>query len=355
VNSHLNSVQGQAETKRPQESFNLDRRYSIGMAVAYLAASCVWIKFSNTWIGFFAQGSPERLETLHLVKAFGFMTVTSIGFYFSADWVSRKAAKSARQLQQAQESWMEAERQAAPALLATCISHDVANLLTVIRLNLERLKRYDQLPAPVAETVAKIDHGTDRLMELVKRLRGASSSLFQDEPPRFDFSKVVEETLSLMRNHACCESASIEFKPAPGAILCGYPILVHQLAMNLMINAAEATGRVGRVRLTVGRIEGGVCLSVEDNGPGVAASLRDKVLSAFFTTKTTGSGLGLTSVRSCVDIHEGTMKITDSADLGGACFIITLPDLTRDRLENLRHPSFTPVPARPLFDDQLQN
>jgi signal transduction histidine kinase len=107
--------------------------------------------------------------------------------------------------------------------------------------------------------------------------------------------------------------------------------------MNLMINAAEASDRAGRVRFTVNRLEGGVTLSVEDNGSGIAPSLHEKVMGAFFTTKETGSGLGLTSVRSCVDIHAGTMSIGDS-ELGGAKFSIWLPDLSPARIEVLRNP-----------------
>ena len=330
--------QNLAETHSRKEQSRVPRRYALAISLSYLLVTCLWIYFSTHWVATLANGDAVRLEYLQKMKGFSFMLVSAIASYFAIRWVSKQSAAQARDLQETQERWMEAERQAAPALLASCIAHDVANLLTVIRLNLERTKRFHDLPPVVADSLVRMDNGTDRLTELVKRLRGASSSLFHESPVRFDFSKSVGETLSLLEGHVCCEAVTIELIPASGAMLSGYPILVHQLVMNLLINAAEATERTGRVRFTVSRRDDGVALSVEDNGPGIAPSLRQKVMSAFFTTKSTGSGLGLTSVRSCVDIHAGTMQIEDS-ELGGAKFSIWLPDLSAVRLEQLRHPN----------------
>ncbi len=333
------------------------RRHAHAISLIYLVVTCLWIQFSTSWVANLAQGDAIRLEHLQRMKGFSFMFASAIAFYFSVRWVSKKTAKYATDLQETQERWMEAERQAAPAMLASCIAHDVANLLTVIRLNLERTKRFENLPPVVADSIARMDSGTDRLTELVKRLRGASSSLFQEAPILFDFSKIVRETLSFMEGHVACETVTIEFVPLVGTMLTGYPVLVNQLVMNLLINSAQATEGNGRVRFIVNGSDGGVALSVEDSGPGIPPSLREKVMSAFFTTKRSGSDLGLTSVRSCVDIHAGKMTIEDS-ELGGAKFLIWLPELSPTRLEELRHPESTPrihaSPKRGLAPDYLQ-
>jgi signal transduction histidine kinase len=91
------------------------------------------------------------------------------------------------------------------------------------------------------------------------------------------------------------------------------------------------------VRFTIAQAADGVSLIAEDDGPGIEAPLREKVLNSFFTTKSTGTGLGLTSVRTCVEIHEGTLEIGDSEDLGGAKFSIHLPNLVAVRVDKLRH------------------
>lgn len=323
------------------------RRYALFLSLIYFVVTAAYIRFSTELIVPFSDGSVERLAQLEKIKGTCFMLLTAMAFYLSIRWVARRTARISEELNETRERWAEAERQAAPAMLASVIAHDVANLLTVLRLNVEKMKRTEPLPVRATEAVAKFEQGTDRLTELVKRLRGASKSLFSEDPVVFDFRKSVEETLWLMQSHVCCENVVIETVGGPPAELRGYPVLVHQLVMNLVINAAEATSRAGRVRFTIVPFSGGVSLISEDDGPGIAPSLREKVLSAFFTTKTTGTGLGLTSVRSCVEIHKGKLEISDSNDLGGAKFTAILPDLSDERVEELRHPDRIKKPRPP--------
>ncbi len=310
------------------------RRLALIAALLYFAATSAYIHLSADLVVTLARGDISRIVFYQKIKGTIFMLVTAFTFYFSMRWVSNRTAAFSEELHETRERWLQAESKSASALLASVIAHDVANLLTVLRLNVERVKRSGSTP----EAVAKFEQVTDRLVDLVKRLRGASSSLFEDDPVSFDFSKNVQETLTLMQSHICCERVSIELAQGVSHInLRGYPVLVHQLVMNLMINAAEATSRAGHVRFTISQAANGVLLVAEDNGPGIEAPLREKVLNAFFTTKSTGTGLGLTSVRTCVEIHEGTLEIGESKDLGGAKFSITLPNLGEARLDKLRH------------------
>lgn len=327
--------------KGVKQTIRAPRRAALLIACSYLAITTIWVQVSQAWVLRLAGGNTERLVQLQIYKALGFMTFSTIGLYFALMAVAKKAALASRTLSETQGRWAAAERRAAPALVASVIAHDVANLLTVLRLNVEKLKRSNGVAE--RETLTRLDNGVDRLTELVKRLKGASSTLFQQPPALFDFSKAVGETLSLMQSHSCCESTTIQLIESPRVMLRGYPVLVHQLVMNLLINAAEATGRVGVIRFQVMQIPGGVALAVDDNGPGIAASLREKVLGAFFTTKETGTGLGLCSVRSCVDMHGGTLEIGDSTDLGGARFTMTLPDLTDHRFIELKNPAERPL------------
>ena len=71
----------------------------------------------------------------------------------------------------------------------------------------------------------------------------------------------------------------------------------------------------------------GIKVAVEDNGPGVPAELRERVLEAFFTTKPVGkgTGLGLSLCAAIADSHGGTLAVDDSPELGGARFELWLP------------------------------
>ena len=94
----------------------------------------------------------------------------------------------------------------------------------------------------------------------------------------------------------------------------GDPIQLQQVLLNLIMNAIHsmttlpAGERILRVRSDVK--DGGVCISVEDNGAGVAEEMLDQIFKPLFTTKAQGMGLGLSICRSIVEAHHGRIWAT---------------------------------------------
>jgi signal transduction histidine kinase len=76
--------------------------------------------------------------------------------------------------------------------------------------------------------------------------------------------------------------------------------------------------------MVIARAEQSVLIEIHDSGPGIEPDMRERIFEAFNTTKTSGFGLGLTSVKIYADIHKGKVEVGES-NLGGACFRITLP------------------------------
>ncbi len=76
--------------------------------------------------------------------------------------------------------------------------------------------------------------------------------------------------------------------------------------------------------MTVGSVPEGICLTVEDEGPGVASGEAHRIFEPFFTTRTTGTGLGLAVVRRVVVAHGGTVSVGQRSG-GGARFELRLP------------------------------
>lgn len=101
---------------------------------------------------------------------------------------------------------------------------------------------------------------------------------------------------------------------------------IRQAMVNLLKNAVEATPESGKVCLSASRVEGGVEIVVEDEGPGVPDEHREAVFDPFFTTKPTGSGtgLGLSLVYGIVERHGGSIALEEGATRG-ARFRIRLP------------------------------
>ncbi|HEX8303171.1 sensor histidine kinase [Sphingomonas sp.] len=103
------------------------------------------------------------------------------------------------------------------------------------------------------------------------------------------------------------------------------PDLLAQVLINLMHNAAQAMGSMETPRLALRLLKTreGIAIEVQDNGPGVPEQLRQDVFLPFFTTRATGTGVGLNLARQIVVAHGGSIDVTDAPD-GGALFRIVL-------------------------------
>ena len=103
---------------------------------------------------------------------------------------------------------------------------------------------------------------------------------------------------------------------------------VHQVLLNLLMNAAQSVAEGGRIEVRARLEQGGgppqVALEVDDDGPGVPAELRERVFDPFFTTRTDGTGLGLAVCARIVSDHGGDIRVGEAA-MGGASFVVQLP------------------------------
>jgi signal transduction histidine kinase len=122
-------------------------------------------------------------------------------------------------------------------------------------------------------------------------------------------------------------------------VVWGEPVQLQQVILNLCSNAAQAMGGRGRIEVAVGRQELAIAkalshdelppgsyirLSVEDSGPGMDKAVERRLFEPFFTTRATGTGLGLATVREIVHDHEGAMHVT-SLLMQGSRFEVWLP------------------------------
>jgi signal transduction histidine kinase len=99
--------------------------------------------------------------------------------------------------------------------------------------------------------------------------------------------------------------------------------LLKQSIANVLINAAQAVGFKGRIHIACKVENQSVKLSIQDNGPGIPEDIRDNVFKPFFTTKNTGTGLGLAMVKRVMEAHSGHIYFQSSAS--GTTFFIELP------------------------------
>ena len=242
---------------------------------------------------------------------------------------------------------------------AICLFTD----LTAVKDLEEQLRLKDSL-ATVGELTAGIAHefrnglatiqGYSKLVDLnalpeayqvyLQGIRAETESLSQVVTNFLNFARPAHLALSRVELQAICERAAEEVRPdartlggdvvvhGEFGVLDGDEVLLRQAFSNLLRNAFEACAGASiaphiaihsevDAALKVSRI------AVNDNGPGIAPALRERVFTPFFTSKRNGTGLGLALVQKIIVFHNGRITVGSAPD-GGASLQVTLPTIS---------------------------
>jgi signal transduction histidine kinase len=202
------------------------------------------------------------------------------------------------------------------------IAHELRNPLNSIRLTIRVLARRLQGQPEAAEPIELITREVDRLDSLLKSLL-----VFRDdELPRLRRQPLwpaLERTLALVKPHAAEQGVTMQLEGASQREAWIDANFFQQALMNLLLNAVDAAGRNGRVRLRLAGDDSGVELRVEDSGPGLRPEQQELIFEAFYTTKPGGSGLGLAVTKTLIEKMGGSIEYVEGA--AGACFRVILP------------------------------
>lgn len=225
-----------------------------------------------------------------------------------AVWATRRAARlEVRQ--------MELEHLAHLGEMSAVLAHEIRNPLGTI-------KGFAQLIGEQAGEGAR--DSLNLILDEVRRLERLVGDLLLYGRPPAPVPRLVrwEEILAPVQAHAgqLVSGREIRFTADTPAIQWETdPALLQQALLNLLRNAVEALGErpEGDVRLEVRRpASGGVTLAVIDNGPGIPKEVRARLFRGFFTTKTFGSGLGLSIARRLAQSLDGDLALEDAAGGG---------------------------------------
>jgi signal transduction histidine kinase len=241
----------------------------------------------------------------------------------NAELEERVRARTA-ELAEAQRRLAEAERLEAVGRVAGAVAHDFNNILTAVsgHAELARLKTADPV---LQQHLDQIHAAGQRAAELARRLM-ASARPPRPEPRAVDLPELVREVVGQVGPTLPPGITVGLALPEAGAVVQADPGQLHQVLMNLCVNARDAMPAGGRLELAVARIDGWVELTVADTGQGMDESVRARLFEPYFTTKEPGkgNGLGLATVRAIVRQHQGTITVA-SAPGAGARFTVRLP------------------------------
>lgn len=218
-------------------------------------------------------------------------------------------------LRDAQERLRESERLASLGQLSARVAHELRNPLGVIK-GAAQVLGDEAKPAEVKrEMTAFILEEADRMSASITNFLVFARPKASERAP-VDVELLVERLL--LEWSVRCE-AEVPVRWVPGAAL---PRVLadggqlHQVLLNLLLNATEAMHGRGTIEITAAPVDGRLRIAVGDEGPGFGAEARARAFEPFFTTKEYGTGLGLTNVRQMIEANGGEVTI-GAGDAGG--------------------------------------
>jgi PAS domain S-box-containing protein len=206
--------------------------------------------------------------------------------------------------------------------MAAVVAHEVKNPLAGIRGALQviggRMPDSSRDRAILGEVVTRLDSLNNIVQDLLVFARPREARLRD-----VALAELLESTAALVRKDPAYAGVDISIGGDRPTIRAD-PEQLQTVFLNLLLNAAQASGSTGHIEVVVAA-DGGPCrVAISDNGPGIPPEARDRLFEPFFTTKHRGTGLGLPTALRVIENHKGTIAV-ESPPGGGTIVTVTLP------------------------------
>jgi len=245
----------------------------------------------------------------------------------------KRAQEEHERLRQLESDLAHMNRVSIMGELAASLAHEITQPIASARNNARAAINFlDKQPpefAEVREALGCVVGDADRAGDIIDRIRDHIKKA-PARKDRFDFNEAVREVIVLAQGAITKNGVSVQTRFAEGLLpVHGDRVQLQQVVLNLILNAVDAMGSFGAgERKLLVSIEpnhtNGILVAVRDTGPGIAPDHRERVFETFYTTKSSGVGMGLSICRSIIDAHGGRLW-ADANEPRGAVFQFTLP------------------------------
>ena len=219
----------------------------------------------------------------------------------------------------------ERERLAALGRMAATVAHEIKNPLSAIKSIAQVMREDESLSTEYERDLSLIVGETDRLSQSVTQLLSFAKKESPAELP-LAVDELIGSVVRLFQATANEQGIILQCQVKTDAQLSGKCVsAVRDALSNLLLNALQATPNGGNIALSATASNDELLVGVEDNGPGVANDLRERIWEPFFTTRQRGTGLGLAIVRKRVQEVGGSAVLDSSRNGQGALFQIRVP------------------------------
>jgi PAS domain S-box-containing protein len=293
-----------------------------------------------------------RVETTHRTRDGRLVPVEVTGNYFEFEGEPHNLAivRDLSERRALEEQLRHAQKMEAVGQLAGGIAHDFNNVLAVIEMVSSTLRENANLPRMVGEGLLEIANATERAAKLTRQLLMFSRRQVMDMVD-LDVSETTQQAMKLLQR-LLGEQITVESKLDSGLpLVSADPGMLEQVLMNLAINARDAMPLGGRFEVRVEKVEGKqppttvlgpvsggkfVCLKVSDTGSGIGPDVLPRIFEPFFTSKKAGegTGLGLATVSSIVELHRGWIEVESTVGVG-TTFRVFLPAVEPSRVPRM--------------------
>ncbi len=271
------------------------------------------------------------IDQTNLALAIAGITFVMLAFASVASLFERQRAEEA--LRQAQAELAHVTRVMTLGELTASISHEVNQPIAAIVTNGQICLRLLGLETPrpddMRATVERIVRDGNRASEVIQRIR-ALAKRSEPQMVSLDINDVIHEAVLLVRREVLSHGVSLRTELASGLPhVLGDRVQLQQVVINLLINGVEAMAPItDRPHVILIRSQlhetGQVYVAVQDSGIGIDSKTAEKLFSAFFTTKPSGMGMGLSISNSIIRAHGGRLWASPNPD-HGAAFQFTVP------------------------------
>ena len=245
----------------------------------------------------------------------------------------KRAQKERERLRELESELAHINRLSIMGELTASLAHEILHPIATARNNARAGMRLLDMSPPdlgeVKEALSCVVRDADRAKDIVARVR----EHVKKAPPRkepFDINEAIDEVIVMARGAIVRNKVSVRALLREELIpIRGDRVQLQQVVLNLVLNAVEAMNAVEEgareLSITAELIQaGGVLVEVRDSGPGIDRDHIERVFEPFYTTKTSGLGMGLAICRSIIVAHGGRLWV-DANEPGGAVFRFALP------------------------------
>lgn len=230
-----------------------------------------------------------------------------------------------RELLEVQEELARAEKLAAIGSLAAGVAHEINTPTAIIRGNVEILKMTLPLDAEGQEEAEEILRQTERIALITQNMLAFARKQSLNRQS-LSLNDLLAEILGQIGHHIPLDQVDVSFDPAMNLPAYRGDIdRLRQVFTNLIVNGLQAMDGAGELRIATRFVDGVHQISIADSGPGIPLNIQEQIFNPFFTTKATGTGLGLSVSYGIVRAHGGSIEV-ESQPGAGSRFLVVLKE-----------------------------